>query len=175
MAKLATPLVRWAIGSFHAAAFVLVAVLVVHLTGDLGGTLAAGGTTPGLLAYGFLWLVSWALAGRALQAVDMYVDGGLRSVPWLLGIGGCYGALTGLAVASPIVLLFVYGTVAGGLTQLGSSVLLIGIVALIAATIGALVGVVLAVVDFCVLWAVRSVRPEENGVSETTESSGSEP
>lgn len=134
---------RWAFAAFHAAILVAVAVLAGHLTIDLGDPLAGLSTLLGLGLYALFWLLLWVVTGRAFAAASPS-DASLRE---LLVAGAGYGGATGVGV----VLVVVGG--GGALAALVSggnplTFLLFGLFgSLVAAVVGALLGVGYALLD----------------------------
>lgn len=65
-------LAAFALGSFHAALLLVVAVSLGYRTGNLGGILAVAGTGPGLLLGGILWLLAWGATAWTLDGQDLH-------------------------------------------------------------------------------------------------------
>ena len=143
------PLAAAALTTHHAGAFVLVPLLVAHLTGALGDLLAGVGTVPGLALFAALWAVLRPASGRWLSACDP--DRPSSAV----GAGARYGAFAGLAFL-PVPILAA-GIVTG---ELALVVFLLGAGALVAPLVGAVAGVVLGLGDLLVLRGARRLAPD---------------
>lgn len=58
----------WALGTWHAAFLLVAFIAVAHATGSAGGLTADIGTLPGILAFAWLWAISWWTARGVLRA-----------------------------------------------------------------------------------------------------------
>lgn len=135
-------LVRWTFATFHAAALVLVAVWLVHLSGALGDLLGGLDTALGLGLYVLLWAIVWWATGRAFDDAPP----GSSSVQARVTAGFVYGGLTGagfllLVLVGAIVVFLVTG---GQLLAVAVLGFVGGIVAFI---VGGLIGVAFAMLD----------------------------
>lgn len=158
----AKPLEIWSVATFNVVIFGLVGVLTGHLSGRLTDILPALGTVPGVLVFGYLWVLvliatRWALDEGGL---DRLTQGELRN---LLLRGALGGALVGMAFLVGIILV-------GGLIRLltsGLELLSLGLISLfgavISAIIGALVGVVFVLVDAAFYHAAAKLDPDSFG------------
>jgi hypothetical protein len=155
-------LMAFGLGTFHTALLVLVVVLPLYLTVDLGRALAELSTVVGIAIFGDLWLVSVYCTHRGLR------DAGLRagssgSVIKLLNSGVTWGAWNGVLflwslLGAGTAVLLVGAFFNGGGAVLGVSV--IGVIAVaigtaFAAPIGAFAGSVFTAIDIGMLAAAR--------------------
>jgi hypothetical protein len=144
-------LADWAVGTYHATAFVLVLLVVLYRAGGLGTSLETLNTFLGLAFFGVLWLTTWLTTRQMLRSASP-----VSPLRWL-GIGLVWGALNGvLFLAGVFALLF--------LTQLPSTgfgsvqqVAFVPIPAAIAFFVGAIVGLALAAIDLVLLEAAAGV------------------
>lgn len=141
-------LMVWTVASFNAALLVAVAVGLLYAAGGLGDRLAALDTSIGVVAYLYLWAVTWWTNRRGLDAVE----------PGLLSEDGnaidvLVGALRWGAVAGVLVFVPAFAAVAvlvggnAGLAAVPFLALGAGIGGLLAAGVGAIVGGLLGIVD----------------------------
>jgi hypothetical protein len=158
-------LLGWALGSFHAAALLVVALLALHLNDSLAGAIREGGTLVG----GALYLV---LLGSTVLTARLVVDqaglddpgalrGGLRETLRLVGWGTLGGAVNGVLF---LLALSVVGFVALLVVQPGSAPIVLLVLAfggVAAAVAGLLLGFVFVLVDLLLLWAALALLPEE--------------
>lgn len=141
----------WCVGAFHAAAFVTVAVALLHLLAPLGDLLAGLDTAVGFGLYLALWALAWWSARRALAEVDLRSPGGgLRRA---LGAGVRWGGATGTAFFLVLSLVVVVGGLVaadGGSVSPTFAAIVLGagvVGAVLAFLVGAAVGAALATLD----------------------------
>lgn len=149
------PLLIWCLAAFHAAGLVLLLVMLLYLSEDLGETLDGLNTAVGLALYIVLWATNWWATGKAIDGLDLTnpdqpVTGGAllgRGLLW----GGVNGVLFLLVVFAPILVVIVAGgdvTVLGMVALLAYLLFLGGIASFI---IGSLIGLAFAVIDLALL------------------------
>lgn len=158
-------LLVWTVASANAALLVAIAVGLLYAVGGLGDRLAALDTSIGVVAYGYLWGVTWWTNRRWLDAVDPVL---------LFGAGNAVdltvGALRWGAVAGVLVFVPAFVAVAvlvGGNAGLAAAPFLLlgaGIGGLLAAGVGAVVGGVLALVDLLLGRTGRAWLPDAEPV-----------
>ena len=151
------PLLVWALSAFHAALLVAVAVAALYAAGVLGDALAGVDTAVGVLAYGYLWAVTWGTNRATLRELDGDLLAG-EPAPVVLAVAAAkWGGVAGVLVFLPVfvvALVFVLG--AGGLDSL-PFVLAGGLFGgLLAAGVGAIVGGVFGLLDLGLLGAARA-------------------
>lgn len=154
------PLLVWALASFHVALLVAVAVGLLYAAGFLGNQLAALDTSVGVVAFIYLWAVTWwtnrrmlaSLDGDLLSAAPSRTDVLVNAMAW----GGMAGVLVFLP---PFVLVFGFIVVAGGIEALPFLVIAAVIGVVVAAGVGVVLGGVLAVIDLALLWTARVWMP----------------
>lgn len=146
----------WLLGSFNAAMFMLVLLLLAYPRGGLGQLLAGLSTLSGLALYVALWATSVYAARRALRGLDLF-DPGVGDAFFGRALRG--GAFTGAAFLVELALVLAVAqltaAITGGPFALASPLFFVpfGVIALlVAAVVGALVGVVLGAAN---LAAVR--------------------
>ncbi|MFC7203638.1 hypothetical protein ACFQJC_08935 [Haloferax namakaokahaiae] len=136
----------WVVSSFNLTLLSLVLLLAGHTAGFLAGSLSGFGTLPGVLAFGYLWLLvfgatRWALQGGGLARIR---DGERRSL-LLRGIvaGGAIGAVFLLGL---LLVILVVNVLEGGVQPLSFALFaLFG--GSIASIVGGLVGGLSVVLD----------------------------
>jgi hypothetical protein len=151
------PLVVWALAAVHAALLVVVPVAVIVAVDPraLGDLLSGLSTSTGLFVYGALWATTRWTNGRLLDRTP-FALGAWRAV---VRGAAVWGAVTGVAFLAELLVgglavLALRGSIT--LSVPGPSLLaVLGIAALLAGLVGALVGVALAAVDLAVLRATR--------------------
>jgi len=142
----------WLLGSFNAAMFMLVLVLLAYPRGGLGQLLAGLSTLSGLALYVALWATSVYAARRALRGRDLFDP---RVGAAFFGRALRWGAFTGAAFLVELAVIQLTAAITGGTFALSSLLFFVpfGVIAsLVAAVVGALVGVMLGAAD---LAAVR--------------------
>ncbi|WP_049985808.1 hypothetical protein [Halobellus rufus] len=165
----AAPAEAWTVATFDLVGFALLLLLPVHLSGALGDALAGLGTVPGLLLFGYLWVlvavsVRWVLA-----------DGGLvgRSGPSSLlargALGGaCVGSgfVAGVVIVGGAVLAIDDPSIVTSLAVFGS------IAVAVAAIVGAVVGALFAVVNVALARVSEWVVPLADADATATNAEG---
>ncbi|WP_135301913.1 hypothetical protein [Haloarcula amylovorans] len=149
-------LLPWTLGTFDVVSFVLVAVVVAHAMGVLGGLLQGLNTLAGVAVFLYLWAI-FVVAARWVLSNASLVDDSLRSL-----------ALRGVAAGGVSGIAFLLGILAvTAIPQLITSqplsallIVLIGIV--VAAPVGALVGLAIGGLDIALYRAAGSVLPDES-------------
>ena len=135
----------WTVATFDVIAFGLVGVLAGHASGALGDVLPGLGTVPGILAFGYLWVLTlvatrWVLAEGGLSRTES------RPLGRLLARGVAGAALVGAAFVGGIGLVGGLITLRSGIEPLSVALLtLFGAVG--GALGGAVVGLVLGLLD----------------------------
>lgn len=160
------PLLVWALAAFHAALLVAVAVAGLYAAGVAGDALAGLDTAVGAAAYLYLWAVTWWTNRSMLHGLEIDL---LTGEPWMGDLGSMaakWGAIAGVSVFLPVLLLGVVVLVgAGGLEALPFLAVGGAIGALLAAGLGVLVGVAFAAIDLTLIRAVRAWLPAQGGHS----------
>lgn len=158
-------LLVWTVASFNAALLVAIAVGLLYAVGGLGDRLAALDTSIGVVAYLYLWGVTWWTNGRWLHAVDSgLLSGAGNAVD--VSVGALrWGAVAGVLVFAPA-FIAVTVLVAGNadLAAIPFLALGAGIGGLLAAGVGAIVGGVLGLVDILLARAGRGWLPDTGRV-----------
>lgn len=157
-------LTTFAFGTFHTAIFLISAVLVLHLTGSLAGLLGSLNTLTGLALFAALWVTTTWSTSRAFRAYPL-TD---LSMPTAVGEPIVRalraGALNGILFLAAAAVILALSAV---LTGQGQSVLVFifgGVVfatvgTLGSATVGAIIGVLLAAIDLVLIWASHRLLP----------------
>lgn len=142
------------LAAFHAAVFVAVPVLALHLSGSVGDLLAGLSTTVGMGAYLLLWGLCWLTARQWLRG---FPAGGWAAshAGSRIGRAAVWGAATGVGFLwiALVVFLVERAVVAGvsGFTPAFAVLFLsigFGLGGAVAATVGLLVGAILGAVDY---------------------------
>ena len=152
----------WALGTFHAALLITIAVLLLYLAEGLGSFLSGLSTVAGLALFGALWLSSVWSTRRALRGA---VGPGLvLAVPFesLVGRGVIQGGWTGLTFLAFLAIIL---GVPALVQRPNSGVLVLPLVlsvfgvaaAALAIVIGWLLGLVFALLDLLLLGAARAL------------------
>jgi hypothetical protein len=163
----------WGLATFHATVFVVILIMVLYKARGLSSGLQALNTALGLVLFGMLWLTTWWTTREVVRATRWIGRwswsstwrtspcGHVAPLQWL-GLGMLWGGVNGV--------LFVTGAgivVVLALLPVGGGGLLLAVVAIhvllplaVAFVVGAVVGLVLAVVDLAVLktagWMIRT-------------------
>ncbi|MBV0923927.1 hypothetical protein KTS45_06895 [Halomicroarcula limicola] len=148
-------LLPWALGTVDVVAFALVGVVAAHAAGALGGFLRGLNTLAGVAVFLYLWAI-FVLAARWVLSAASLADDSLRSLALRgVAVGGVGGTafLLGILAVTAVPQLLVSQPVSALL------VVLIGIV--VAAPVGALVGLVLGGLDIALYRAAGYLLPEE--------------
>jgi hypothetical protein len=149
----------WILGTFHTAGVGLALLLLAYPGGGLGTTLANLNTITGLALFVALWIITVFATNRAIRGLDL-VGGAIagyhrRALRW--------GALNGMAFLWSFAVLLALQQVITAPGTLPWQSLLFGagfvggIGSLVALTIGALVGLVLASIDLAALAFARAI------------------
>ncbi|MFB6171571.1 MAG: hypothetical protein ABEJ23_03490 [Haloarculaceae archaeon] len=150
---------RWALGSFHAALVLVVALLAGYRSGGLADALGAGGTVVGGGLY--LLLLASTVATVRMLPDDLDARRGIRGTLATVGWGAVGGGLNGilflleLAAVAVVGLLLVRPERLAGLPF----VLVVGLPA--AAVAGVAVGLAVALVDLLLVRIVDRLVPGE--------------
>lgn len=151
-------LTTWSFATFHVALFVVAAVLFLYSRGGFGATLASLNTLLGLGLFIALWATTFFTTRRAFRGLDLADAAALRLLPrrairW--------GAANGVAFLALLAIPLIVGAIAaarpGGnpLAPLGFAVIASPFALSVAAVVGALVGLVLSLVDLVLIAAAR--------------------
>ncbi|MCK9486492.1 MAG: hypothetical protein M0R73_07300 [Dehalococcoidia bacterium] len=156
----------FALGTFHATALVVAAVLLAHARGGLDA-LDGLNTMVGLALFALLWAASvagthWALRDVHVHALDVALRRGVVGG----GISGLIVLGVGLAVFAVLVPFGLVQT-EGGLAGLGNVVVtvlfIVGVYGVIGAVVAAVVGGALGFVFALVDWAILGAAGLGNG------------
>ncbi|MFB6308976.1 MAG: hypothetical protein ABEH35_06570 [Haloarculaceae archaeon] len=153
-------LLSWALGSFHAAVLVTVAVAALHWSGTLGDLLSGLNTAVGLVAYAILWGATWfgtrwALGDETLErlaAGDVWFPvrrgmlGGAAVGGGLVIGGGVLAGLAAVVVNPPAVV---------------AVLIFLGVGGLVALAVGAAVGGLFAGLDAVLFGLARRVSADD--------------
>ncbi|MDQ2745465.1 MAG: hypothetical protein M3Z66_24670 [Chloroflexota bacterium] len=158
----ANRLFRWSLATFHAGLLVLLLVIVLYSFSDLAGALKNVGTIPGLAIYLALWTSTWWTTGKAAR--DVTPDGSLR-VNELVRRGMIWGGVNG-AIFVLVLLAYLDGL---GLSRGQPNAIEVVPFLLIEAAIstipafiiGAIVGLLFALLDLGLLGIAQRILPGE--------------
>ena len=148
------PLLARGLGAFHAAAFFVPLILLIHHVGDLTGFLEGIGTARGLLLYGALLGYSWLAARETLR--DVVLEPPLtgrdarRALPRVVFWGGATGALS--VVTAGLIIVLPASTAAAF-----AVLLFLSFASMAAFLIGAIVALILALLDFALYRLARRI------------------
>lgn len=165
-----TPLLAWTFAAFHVALLVALVVAVLFALGLAGNQLAALDTSVGVVAYCYLWAVTWWTNRRMVDAVGPGLLTGSASPSDVLFEAMKWGAVVGLLVFLPALVLVVVLVVAqGGLEAV--PFLLVGTIVgtVLAAGVGVTVGSLLALLDLFLLRLSRAWIPPAAADARPTE------
>lgn len=141
-------LLAWSLAAFHAALLVALVVGVLYLAGLAGNQLAALDTSVGVLAYLYLWGVTWWTNRRMLDAVGSGLLTGSARPSAVLAEAMKWGAAAGFLVFLPLlVLVLVLFVGAGGLEAIPFVVVGAGVGSALSAGVGVVVGGSFALLD----------------------------
>lgn len=151
---------RWVLGTFHTAALGIALVLLAYPGGGLGGLLAGLDTLTGVALFVALWLVTLFATGGAIRGLDLLAPAGARG---LLRRAFRWGAANGVlflwaaaALLALSQLIRLPGTLDLRTVALGAGFVL-GLGTLVAVAIGAITGVLLAILDLAALAVARRI------------------
>ncbi|MBX0297160.1 hypothetical protein [Haloarcula nitratireducens] len=148
-------LLPWALGTVDVVSFALVGVVAAHAAGVLGGLLQGLNTLAGVAVFLYLWAI-FVLAARWVLSTASLADASLRALA-LRGVaaGGASGVafLLGILAVTAVPQLLT--------SQPLSALLIVLIGTVVAAPIGALVGLVLGGVDIALYRAAGYLLPDE--------------
>lgn len=150
----APPLAVWAVATFNAALLVVSAVGLLYAGGGLGVRLAALDTSTGLLAFLYLWAVTWWTNRRWLAGLGPAGLSGRAGRTDVVVAALRWGAVAGVLVFAPVFV--VASAIVGGNAGLDAvPFLLVGaaIGAALSAGVGVVVGGLLAATDLLCAWA----------------------
>lgn len=167
-------LVIWAFATFHAAAFVLVLLLLIYRGGGLGQALQGLNTAVGLGLFLALWTTTYVATRRALRGLGLdapaQIDAGAltaRALRWGALNGVMFLAVLALVVPGGYAITHLSDLVQAlrGPTAVQSALFVLGglvVSGTVALVVGALIGLLLAGVDLFLLgMAARIVaRPQ---------------
>jgi hypothetical protein len=164
-------LIVWALATFHASAFVLVAIFLIYRGGGLGQALQGLNTLVGFALFLALWTTTFFATRGALRGFDVAapspIDGGLfiwRALRWGAMNGITFFAVLAAGVIVSLILThlsdFVQSLTGPTVLQgVGIAALYITFGSLFASAIGGVVGLVFAGIDLILLGiAARIVR-----------------
>lgn len=166
MADVATPpnserdlLVAFVLGTFHAAAFIIILLVVVYPTGGLAPILTGLNTTSGLALFIALWFTTTWSARRALRGLLGERLKVALPTGTVIARAARRGGINGVAFLLLVfVILAVPAVLTGGILPILLGGLLPAIFGLgFAFVIGALVGLTFAGVDTVLLLAARAL------------------
>ena len=153
-------LLVWTFAGFHAAFLVALAVAAVYLAGVANEGLAALETWIGVLAYLYLWGVTWWTNRRMLEAVGPGFVAGRASRTAVFVEASKWGGVTGFLVFLPaLVVVVVRFVAAGGLQAVPFVVLATGVGSVLSVGVGGFVGAGLALLDLLLLRLARAWLP----------------
>jgi hypothetical protein len=158
-------LVAVAFGTYHAVTFIVLAVLILHLTGALVGLLGSLNTLTGLALFAALWATTTWSTARAFRGVPISALGTDTSIGAVIVRAVRSGALNGmlflgaavvilgltalLTGQGPSILIFIYG-----------ALFFVPFSLLTSATVGAITGLLFAAIDLVHFWAVGRLWPQ---------------
>ena len=161
----ATParLLLWSLATFHTAFFFAAFVAALYLNGSIADLLASLNTLVGTAVYLLLWATTWWTTRQAWRALKWERLDDPLDVTALLGMGTLYGGINGMLFLSVIALVAIPVGLAAiiveairlgrledmaGLVAAGFfSLIVLAIAEVVAFGIGALVGLLFAIVD----------------------------
>jgi hypothetical protein len=152
-----------ALGTFNVALLVLLIVLPLHLTGELGDLLEGLNTVLGLSVFGVLWVVTCYCTYRGINAAGL-VPGGPALVGPVLRNAFAWGAYNGviffnLLLIGSLIVVSVESTADGDSDSpfgvIVFAVLAFGAGTVLSSVVGSIAGVVFATVDALLLRASR--------------------
>lgn len=164
----AHPLLVWGLATFHAAFFVLVAVYLFYLSGQLGDALSGLNTFIGFGIFFLLWLTTWWTAQSLVRSLAGRRSSGIRDMAAVLGYGAGWGAANGalfLLGLLPVGLIVIIADFVGaGKPEQLASIIIVGPVftifaTAVAAVVGLVVGLLFGVIDAVALLAARGLAP----------------
>src|SRR5439155_6183702 len=160
-------LLLWSLATFHTAFFFAAFVAALYLNGSIADLLASLNTLVGTAVYLVLWATTWWTTRQAWRALKWERLDDPLDVTALLGMGTLYGGINGMLFLSVIALVAIPVGLAAiivealglgrmedmaGLVAAGFfSLIVLGIAEVVAFGIGALVGLLFAIVDGALL------------------------
>ncbi|MFB6176028.1 MAG: hypothetical protein ABEI99_02585 [Halobaculum sp.] len=132
------------LSTFEVVTLVWLGVTVGHATGSLADPLGGLGTTTGLVAFGYLWLLAFVATRWVTDSdgLDALVRGPLRRPLSRATVGGAFvgvGQFFGIVVAGAV------AVVGPGLPSPITVAIVVGVGTLVSLAIGALIGLVFGV------------------------------
>jgi len=159
-------LLAWAVASFHAALLVALAVVALYLTGSAGGILAGLATWVGVVAYLYLWGVTWWTNRRVLSATGLGLPGRSPTRADVLVEASKWGGATGfLAFLPALVVGVVRFVAAGGLEAVPIVAIGAAVGSVLSVGVGVLVGAGFGLLDLLLVRAARRWLPQEDARS----------
>ena len=161
-----SPLGTWALAGFHTAMLVAVVVTTLFFAGLAGNQLAALDTWVGVVAYLYLWAVTWWTNRQVIDAVGPGLLAGSSDPTDALVEATKWGGLVGLLVFLPALLIgVVFFVGAGGIEAVPFLLLAAAVGSVVSAGVGVVVGVVFAILDLLLVRLARAWLPVDSSDS----------
>lgn len=158
------PLLTWTFAAFHAALLVALVVAVLFALGLAGNQLNALDTSLGVVAYLYLWAVTWWTNRRVVEAVGWGLLTGSATRSDVLVEALKWGGVAGLLVFLPAFAVVVVLVVAQGGLEAVSFLLFAAVVgSVVAGGVGVLVGALSALLDLLLVGIARAWLPRDAG------------
>lgn len=163
MAKLASRernlLVVFALGTFHAAALIVVLVVVLYAAGPLSSLLSSLSTVAGLALFGALWLTTVWSAHRTLRGAFTATLRTSLPVPEMIERAIWNGGVNGVAFLAFLGLILAISSVVNGALGLVvfGALVLATLGAVVAFLLGCLFGLLFVVIDIALVTATRAI------------------
>lgn len=156
-------LLVWALAAFHAALLVAVAVALLYFAGLAGNGLEALDTWVGVLAYLYLWGVTWWTNRRMLEAIGTGLVTGAATPSDVFVEAMKWGAAAGFLVFLPLLVVGIALFVgAGGPEAIPFVVVGAGIGSGLSAGVGVVVGGSFALLDLLLVRLAGAWLPVED-------------
>ncbi|MGH2377902.1 MAG: hypothetical protein ACRDGT_05445 [Candidatus Limnocylindria bacterium] len=156
-------LLVWALATFHAALFMLVALLFLYWQDVLRNVLPNLNTAVGLGLFVLLWAITWWTTSRAVGETE----GDNRLVSAAALWGGLNGVLFLLVAGGGVAIVGAVTTGTGSLEAAAFTTIFLGIGSLFAFVIGAVVGTVFGWIDLALLRLARRLARHAIGTGPT--------
>lgn len=149
----------WLVATFNLVAFALPLVILGHASGALSDALPGFGTLPGLLGFGYLWLLVW------LSTRWVFAEGGLERTSAgetgrLLVRGTAGGALVGAGFVAGLAVAIAVMNLLDGMVDVTAFVFLLLLGAAAGGVVGLVVGLLFGLVDVALYRASAALSPD---------------